>query len=183
MSLAVGARYARALAEIAFAPESKDDPDRLLQELRQFAAELKESRPLRDVLASPAVTRQKKQDLIEKLAERMELSNSTRNFLVVVSRRGRMGILSSIADAFQSAIDEHRGVAAAEVVSATDLDDAQRAGFEQRVAAITGKKARLTYRVDPAILGGAVLRVGSSVYDGSVAGKLNQMSATLAAGA
>jgi F-type H+-transporting ATPase subunit delta len=183
MSLAVGSRYARALAQVVFSERGAADPDVVLAEIRKFGEAMDTSRPLRDILASPAVARGKKRDLIEKLASQMGLSQTTRNFLIVVASHGRLQMLRSIGDAFQAAIDQQRGIAPAEVVSAVELTDEQRSEFEAQVASLTGKKARCAYRVDPAILGGAVLKIGSSVYDGSVAGQLQRLGAKLAVGA
>lgn len=183
MSLAVSSRYARALADVVFAEGSTMDPDTVLAELRSFAQSLAASRPLRDVLASPAVAVTRKHAVIEKLAAQMGVSRTTRNFLTVVCRHGRLGMLNRIAEAFQAVIDQRRGVAPAQLTFAVEPDEGQRAQFEAAVSGITGKKARLEYRVDPSILGGAILRIGSSVYDGSVAGQLQRIGAKLAAGA
>ena len=183
MSLAVSSRYARALSDVVFADGSGVDPDAVLGEVRGFSKTLDSSRALRDVLASPAVAMQRKRAVIDKLAAEMGLSKTTRNFLLVICRHGRFGMLDAIINAFQAAIDQRRGIAPAQITFAVEPDADQRAQFESTVSAITGKKARLEYRVDPAILGGAILRVGSSVYDGSVAGQLRRIGAKLAAGA
>jgi F-type H+-transporting ATPase subunit delta len=183
MSLAVSSRYARALSDVVFAEGSAADPDAVLAEIKAFASVLESSRALRDVLASPAVAFPAKRKVIEKLAAQMGLSTTTRNFLLVICRHGRFSMLHSIAEAFQAVIDQRRGIAPAKVTLAVEPDASERAQFEAAVSAITGKKARLDYRVDPAILGGAVLRIGSSVYDGSVAGQLRRIGAKLAAGA
>jgi F-type H+-transporting ATPase subunit delta len=183
MSLAVSSRYARALADAAFAEGATVDPDTVLAELRSFLKALESSRPLRDVLASPAVAFAAKRAVIDKLSAQMDLAAITRNFLLVICRHGRLGLLAAVAEAFQAVIDQRRGIAPAEVTIAVEPDAEQRAKFQEAVAAITGKKPRVDYRVDPAILGGAVLRIGSSVYDGSVAGQLRRIGAKLAAGA
>jgi F-type H+-transporting ATPase subunit delta len=171
------------LADVVFSERGAADPDAVLAEIRRFGEAMDISRPLRDILASPAVARVKKRDVIDKLADQMGLSQTTRNFLIVVASHGRLPMLRSIGDAFQAAIDKRRGVAPAEVISAIELTEDQRAKFEAQVASLSGKKARCTYRVDPAILGGAVLKLGSSVYDGSVAGQLQRLGAKLAVGA
>lgn len=183
MSLAVSSRYARALADVVFAEGSTTDPDAILGELRSFAQLLEASRPLREALSTPAIPMAKKKAVIERLAAQMGYSATTRNFLLVVCHHGRLGLLRRILEAFQAVIDQRRGVVPAELTFAVEPDESQRAQLEEAVSAITGKKARLEYRVDPAILGGAILRIGSSVYDGSVAGQLRRISAKLAAGA
>jgi F-type H+-transporting ATPase subunit delta len=134
-------------------------------------------------LASPAVAFAGKRAVIDRLTAELGLSTIARNFLLVICRHGRFGMLGAVADAFQAAIDQRRGIAPAEVTFAVEPDADQRERFQAAVTAIAGKKARLEYRVDPAILGGGILRIGSSVYDGSVAGQLRRMGAKLAAGA
>lgn len=183
MSLAVSSRYARALSDVVFGEGPAADPDAVLAEIKAFAGLLESSRALRDVLASPAVAFPAKRRVIEKLAAQMGASKTTRNFLLVICRHGRFNLLNSIAAAFQAVIDQRRGIAPAKVTLAVEPDTGQRAQFEAAVSAITRKKSRLDYQVDPAILGGAVLRIGSSVYDGSVEGQLRRIGAKLAAGA
>lgn len=183
MPLAANARYARALADVVFAERSAADPDRVLAELRSFARTLGSSPALRDVLASPAVSLERKRTVIESLAERLELAPVVQNFLLVTARHRRLGALNAIGDAFQMSIDQRRGVVPAEVTFALEPDADQRARVEARVSELTGKKPRCEYRVDPAILGGGILRIGSSVYDGSVDGQLRRIGAKLTAGA
>ncbi len=183
MSLAVSARYARAIADVAFESKSGESPDQLLSEVRSVVAELEASKPLREVLASPAVSHAKKRAVLQRLVELLKASGTTRKFLFVVSDHGRLDMLGVMAEAFQIEIDKRRGIVQADVVSAVELDGGQRSAFERQVEAIAGKKARVEFQVDPAVLGGAILKIGSVVYDGSVSGRLRQMSEQLAAGA
>lgn len=183
MSLAVGIRYARALADITFGGKSNVDPDQLTAEITKFLEEYEASRPLREVLATPAVSNSKKRAVISVLTERLGLSTITRNFLFVLIEHRRQGLLKTIRDAYIRLVDERRGVVQANVTSAVELSAEQRAAIETQLATNSGKRVRSEYQVDPKLLGGVVVRIGSQVYDGSVRGRLQALGAQLSVGA
>lgn len=182
MSLAVGIRYARALADITFGKKADVDPDKLTSEISAFLAEYEASPELREVLGTPAVPNSKKRTIVFLLADRLQLSKTTRNFLFVLVEHRRQGILKTIRDAYVRLVDERRDVVRADVVSAIELSNEQRSAIEQQLTANTGKQVRSEYKVDPQLLGGVVVRIGSQVYDGSVRGRLRSLSAQLSAG-
>ncbi len=181
MSLAVATRYAQALADIAFDPEPKISPADLERQVSEFLEEYKASLPLREVLASPAVAASKKRAVIDRIGQQLSFSKIATNFLYVVIDHHRAPMLRLIVDAFGREIDRRGGIERAEVISAVELNDQQKAQFEERAAEMTGKKVRCTFIVDPSVLGGAVLKVGSKVYDGSVRARLHEIGAKLAA--
>ncbi|HEX8871632.1 MAG TPA: ATP synthase F1 subunit delta [Candidatus Acidoferrum sp.] len=171
-------QYANALADIALEQGAGDAAQK---QLGDFAAAYAESAELRNLLANPAVTREAKHGVIEKLTARLGASRIIRNFLFVIVDNQRTMLLPEIVDSFAKVIRQRQGVAEAAVVSAAELDAAQKTQLQQTLERITGRKIQPKYSLDPALLGGAVVRIGDTIYDGSVRSRLNEMRARLAA--
>ena len=171
-------QYANALADVALAQGAADAA---LKQLNDVAAAFTASSELRNVLASPAVPREAKHGVIEKIAARAGAGKIIRNFLFVIADHQRTHILPEIVAAFEGVIRQRQGVAEAEISSAIELSAAQKKKFAQTLERITGKKIEAKYSLDPTLLGGAVVRVGDTIYDGSVRSSLNEMRARLAA--
>ena len=170
-------QYANALADVALA---QGGADAALKQFKDFCTAFSDSMELRNVLASPAVPREAKHGVIEKLAARLGAGKIVRNFLFVVADHRRMHMLPEIYAAFEEVIREREGVAEAEISSATDLSAAQKKRFSQILERLTGKKIQAKFSLNPDLLGGAVVRVGDTIYDGSVRNSLNEMRARLA---
>lgn len=170
-------QYANALADVAMAQGAADPA---LKQLRDFVAAFGESAELRNVLANPAVPRDEKHEVIEKIGARLGATKIIRNFLWVIVDHYRTHILPEILETFQEVIRQRQGIAEAEVSSAVELSAAQKKRFGQILERITGKKVEAKFSLDPALLGGAVVRVGDTIYDGSVRNSLNEMRARLA---
>ena len=179
MRSVVAVRYARALADAALAG-GIPDRDVLLQ-LRTFAQMVETSSELRHVLLSPAVSPARKRAVVAKLAPSIPVSAVVRNFLFVAIDRRRADILSDIADAFETVIDERAGLVRAQVQSAAPLGEPQRAAIQQELSRVSGKQVRCEFEVDPALIGGVVARIGSTLYDGSVRTQLESLRERLAA--
>jgi F-type H+-transporting ATPase subunit delta len=171
-------QYANALADVALA---QDVADAALKQLRDFCTAFADSTELRNVLASPAVPREARHGVIEKIAARLGADKIVCNFLFVVADHHRMHILPEIYAAFEQVVRERQGVAEAEISSATELSTAQKKRFSQILERLTGKKIQAKFLLNPDLLGGAVVRVGDTIYDGSVRNSLNEMRARLAA--
>jgi len=181
MALAVANRYARALADIAFTPSSGLDPATATAQLRAFARLPREHADLRNVLLSPAVTASRKHAVVARLGEPMGLHRLVRNFLYVLVDHRRVGMLEEIVGAFEAAVDERMGRVRAQVVSAAVLPVTEQLQIEQQLGAMTGKQVRCDFEVNPDLLGGVSVRLGSTIYDGSVRGRLNALQRRLAA--
>jgi F-type H+-transporting ATPase subunit delta len=177
----VSARYARALVDVVAGPASKVDPAQVLSQLRAVQELIHDSPILQNALASPAVAPSRKRAVMRRLLEPMNVAENVRNFIYVVIDHRRGHELPSIVDAFETLLDEHLGFVAAEVRSATPLSDAQRTQLEAQVSRLAGKKAKLKFSSDPALIGGVVAHVGSTVYDGSVRGQLERLRTKLGA--
>jgi F-type H+-transporting ATPase subunit delta len=171
-------QYATALADIAL-EQGAADP--VKKQLEDFGAAYAESAELRNVLANPAVEITAKHGVIEKLAARLGASRIVRNFLFVVVDNQRTHLLPEILQSFEEVIRQRQGAAEAEVTSAAELTAPQKTQLQQTLERLTGKKIQAKYSLDAALLGGAVVRIGDTIYDGSVRNRLNQMRARLAA--
>lgn len=172
MSLAVANRYSRALAEVVFAPNSGVTAEQVLAEVGALAATVKSSPELSAVLRSPAVSNAQKRGLLGKICEKLGASKTVRNLAYVVADHNRSNILGEIRQSFEALVDERRGMARAEIRVASEPSAEQKQALEAALGRLTGKQVVAAYTVDEALIGGAMARVGSTVYDGSVRGQL-----------
>lgn len=170
---AVTGRYARALAEVT--AEHKLLPDKMVAELEQMAALVDESAELRNVLANPAVEHRQKISLLDAIVKRMGADRLMRNFVAVLIDHKRIAQIGEIAAQFKQDLDARMGIADARISSARKLSDSERKSLEKQLAEITGKTVRATYAEEAGLLGGAVVRIGSTIYDGSVRGRLQKI--------
>ncbi len=170
---AVTSRYARALADVVL--ESKLDAARAVADVRTMAGVVGASAELRNVWESPAVPAEQKLRLLDAIVAKTGVSRPVRNFIAVVMDHHRLAALGEIARQFETEMDQRLGFAEAEVTTARELDAAEKAELEGRLAVVTGRKVRATYGQDPALLGGAIIKVGSTIYDGSVRGQLQRL--------
>ena len=179
MLSAVSTRYARALVDVVTGRNSGIEAQQAKDQLGQVAAMISASDDLRGAFLSPAVSPSRKRAVIAKLTGPMEIHNKIRNFLYVVIDHRRVHELPSIVEAFGVLLDEHLGFVRADVTSAKPLTESQQAALEVQLTRMAGKKAKLKFSTDPALVAGVVARVGSKVYDGSVKGQLERLRATL----
>lgn len=172
MSEAVASRYAAALAGAAL-DENNAGPVR--SDLGAFVEAFEESTELRNVLESPAVPPELKRKIVEELAKRMNLAAAVRNFIFLLIDHNRTGMLREIQQAFHEALNARLGIADAEVMSARALGADERRELTAALERRTGKKIEARFREDASLVGGAVVRVGSVVYDGSVREQLGRL--------
>jgi len=170
-------RYANALADIALAQGAAEPTSK---QLHEFGAAFTQSAELRTFLASPAVSVAAKHAVIEKIAGRVGASKIIRNFLFVLADHRRTNLIPEVIAAFHEVIRQRQGIAEAEISSAIELSAAQKKGMATTLASLTGKKIEAKYALDPALLGGAVVRIGDTIYDGSLRSRLNEMRMRLA---
>ncbi|HTT65674.1 MAG TPA: ATP synthase F1 subunit delta [Bryobacteraceae bacterium] len=178
---ALASRYASALVDVATAPKSPVDPHQLLMELRGFAEVLAGSAELRTALTSPSVPPARKRAVVGAIGATLGVSRLARNFLFVLTDHRRLTMLTEVLDAFDLLSDERLGLTRAAVTSARELVQTQRDAVAQGFERLTGKKVRMRFAVDRDLLGGLVVRIGSTVYDGSVRGQLRALGKRLAA--
>jgi F-type H+-transporting ATPase subunit delta len=171
-------QYANALADIVL-QQGAAEPAR--KQLADFEAAYAESPELRNFLASPAVTRQEKHAVIEKLVARLGASRIIRNFLFVIVDNQRTHLLPQIAESFERVLMQRQGLAEADVVSAVELNNAQKSSLLKTLERLTGKKIQAKYALEPGLVAGAVVRIGDTIYDGSLRKRLNLLRAQLSA--
>jgi F-type H+-transporting ATPase subunit delta len=176
---AVAARYANALADVVTASTSPLSPQQAVDELRTFEATLRGSTELQNALITPAVAGSRKKAVVARIADLLKLSPVSRNFLFVLVDRRRIASLSEIIQDFEAVVDARLGFARAEVTSARELSEGQRGELNSKLERLTGKRIRMRFTVDQALIGGAVARIGSTVYDGSVRGQLASLERRL----
>jgi F-type H+-transporting ATPase subunit delta len=178
---AVAARYANALADVVTAGTSPLGAQDAVAELRSFEGVLKESVELQNALATPTVPASRKKAVVGRLADTLKLSRISRNFLFVLVDHRRISSLSDVIDTFELIVDERLGYARAEVSSASELSDPLRSSLNAELERLTGKRIRMRFAVDESLIGGVVARIGSTVYDGSVRGRLASLERRLVA--
>lgn len=165
--------YARAFADVVVG--GKLDPARLMQELRDLEAMLRASESLRRVLENPSIPGEQKRAVVDAIAKKQGMSRPVRNFILVVTEHRRLPLFSDILREVEQVLNDRLGIADAEVVSARELEDSERRLLENEIARLTGKSVRARYERDSSLLGGAVVKVGSTIYDGSVKGQLERI--------
>ena len=175
----VASRYGRALADVVVS--ANVDGATVLAALRQVEGVIEGSHELRAALQSPAVSPARKRAVMQKVIAPMGLPDKVRNFVDVLIDHRRTKELPQIVDAFEQLLDERLGYVAADVRSAKELTSDQKSAIETQVSKLAGKKAKLKFSTDPALIGGVVARVGSTVYDGSVRGQLDRLKTKLSA--
>jgi F-type H+-transporting ATPase subunit delta len=176
---AVATRYAKALADVTTAAGASLRPEDALSQLRAFGAALAASHELQNALTTPAVPASRKRAVVGRIAELLKLSPIARNFLFVLIDHRRIALLDAILHSFELIVDERLGFARAEVSSPRELTEGQRGAINGQLERLTGKRIRMRFAVDPALIGGVVARIGSTVYDGSVRGQLQTLGRRL----
>jgi F-type H+-transporting ATPase subunit delta len=176
----VDSRYARAFASVVAA--QKIDSKAAEAQLQDFAATLESSAELREILQDPSITEDQKLGVLDGIAKRIGMFPAVRNFVAVITHHSRLHEIGTILAAYHALADEAADVLEVEIASAHPLDSGTRALLEQQIAKLSeGQRVKAEYRVDSSLLGGAVVRIGSTVYDGSVRGQLQQLKQTMIA--
>src|SRR6202035_5538091 len=169
----VASTYARAFADVVLSAHL--DADRSIAELRTIASLLAESAELRRVWENSAIPADQKRRVLDVIVKRDEISKQVRNVVAVLIDHRRIHFLEPIIGQLEKELDARLGFAEAQIISARELGDAEKREFEAQVGKLTGKKVRAHYGQDASLLGGAVVRVGSTIYDGSVKGQLERL--------
>ena len=172
MSLrAIARRYASALADVAIAI---GDEREIQEELNSWESMIASSNELRQVVDSPTITLDEKRRILNRLIERVKPRPTTANFIQVLLQNHRLGQLAAINRRFAQVLDERSGIVAATVTTARPVDGISQDTLRENLAALTGKKVRLSFETDEELIGGLVTRIGSTIYDGSVRNQLQQ---------
>lgn len=165
--------YARAFADVVMA--NRLDAARTLREAEQIAALVRENKILREVWENPSIPAEQKRAVLDSIVERIGSSRPVRNFVAVLIDKGRIRFLGEIVAQFAEEVNRRLGFADAEITTARSLSSEETRALESQLARVTGKRIRARYHEDQKILGGAIARVGSTIYDGSVKGQLERI--------
>ena len=180
MAAAFAARYARAFADVA--ASARLDTAALDRQFQDFLATWDGSAELRELFMNPAVPATQKVSILDKLNAKMGLRRELRNLLAVLINNDRIGDVHEVATAWRVEMQERLGIRQAEIVTARELSEGERAELVAGVGRLAGARIEPTFKLDKSIIGGAVVRVGSTVWDGSVRGRLERLKETLIAG-
>jgi F-type H+-transporting ATPase subunit delta len=178
-SRASGTRYARALFDVAL---KEGDIEQAGRDLAGFAALVAGNAALTRVLSNPVIPAARKRAVVDQLlAKAGSVSPIVVKLLGLLADRDRLGLLPDIAAAYRNRLMEHAKIVRAEVVTAVPIPADRLAALQRGLAGATGRDVHLEARVDPSIIGGAITRIGSTVYDGSVTRQLEKMRDALTA--
>lgn len=169
--------YARAIMDAAGTPAKANE---VRGELMSLAAALRTSQELRDFYANPAVELERKLTVTQQLARKAKLSELAAKVAEVLVRNHRINDLGAILEALAAYVNNALGVAVAEVRSAKSLGPDEIRDLADTLSKRVGKKVELDIRTDPKLLGGFVVKIGSEIWDASVAGKINKFRESLA---
>ena len=175
----VASTYARAFADVVMSAHL--DANRAVGGLREIVRLLDESADLRRVWENPAVPAEQKRHLLDAIVQREGIERQVRNLIAVLIDHRRMPFLPRIIEQLEKELDARLGFAEAQISSARELSDVEKRTLESQMEKTTGKKVRARYALDSSLLGGAVVRVGSTIYDGSVKGQLERIREAISA--
>jgi len=170
-------RYARAFADVA--ESAHLNAAAAQQQIRDFADTLAGSHELRELLENPSIELAKKLKVLDAIAARMKLFPQVRNLIAVILEHHRLSELEEILTAYRDLADEHAGAVEARITSARPMNAVDRAQLEAQIAKLAGARVNASYAEDASLLGGAVVEIGSTVYDGSVRAQLQQLKQKL----
>ncbi|MBI1746286.1 MAG: ATP synthase F1 subunit delta [Acidobacteria bacterium] len=178
LSKSIATRYARALVDVAL---ERNAQDRILVELEEFQSLLEKQHELRDVLENPALPVLIRVNILREVLRRGQIDRGTENFLLFLLSKNRQRYLREVLQAFMEQLDLRLGIISADVATAFELSIPQREQLRMRLAAMTGRKVKLNFVIDRAIIGGVVVKIGSTIYDGSVKMQLHLLRQCMAA--
>lgn len=173
---AISQRYAAALADVAF---ERKDAAKIRQDLSDLAQALAESSNLCNVLANPSVSIDAKKSVAAKITEKMGTHTEVRNFVFLLIDHGRTGIVHEIRQSFESEMNRRAGIVDALIASAHELSASEKSQLIQALERVTGKKVHAQYELNPELIGGTTVRIGSTIYNASVREQLDRLRAEL----
>jgi F-type H+-transporting ATPase subunit delta len=174
------ARYAEAFTDVV--TDAKLDTAAIDRQFSDFLATWEGSSELRTFFVNPAVPAPQKIAILDKLNARLGMQKELRNLVAVLTQNDRIGHVVEVAAAYRRILQRQLGIRPAEIVTARELSAGERSSLVAELAKLAGAKIDPSFKLDSSILGGAVVRIGSTVYDGSVRGRLNRLKEALTAG-
>jgi F-type H+-transporting ATPase subunit delta len=172
-------RYASAFLDVVTAVRL--DAAAIDRQLADFLATWNASADLREFFANPAIPALQKVSFLDKLNAKMGLQKELRNLLAVLIDNGRIASIAEVAAAYRKLLQDQLGIRQAEITTARELDSQEREALLASVGKLAGARIEASFKLDKSILGGTVVRIGSTVYDGSVRGRLDRLKEALTA--
>src|SRR5579863_5074481 len=180
MAATFASRYARAFADVVASAHL--DATALDRQLSDFLGTWDGSADLRDVFLNPAIPTTQKIAVLDKMNARLGMQKEMRNLLAVLIHNDRIGDVHEVATAWRAEMQERLGIRQAEIVTARELNPQEQAELVAGVGKLAGSRIEPTFKLDASIIGGTVVRIGSTVYDGSVRGRLERLKEALVSG-
>jgi F-type H+-transporting ATPase subunit delta len=174
------ARYARAFLDVV--TDAKLDAVAIDGQLTDFLATWNGSKELREFFLNPAILSIQKVGFLDTLNKKLKLRKELRNLLAVLINNDRIGQVDEVAAVYRKLLQDQLGIRQAEIVTAREISASERDALMAEVGKLAGARIDASFRLDAAILGGTVVRIGSTVYDGSARGRLDRLKEALTAG-
>ena len=173
-------RYATAFLQVVTA--AKLDTAAIDRQFNDFLATWDGSEELRTFFENPAIPSVQKVAILDKLNAKLKLQKELRNLIAVLIDNDRIGHVAEVAATYRQLLQEQLGIKSVEISTARELSDDEREELVAEVAKLAGAKVDASFKLDPKMIGGAVVRIGSTVYDGSVRGRLERLKEVLTSG-
>ncbi|MGD0913113.1 MAG: ATP synthase F1 subunit delta [Terracidiphilus sp.] len=173
-------RYATAFLQVVTA--AKLDTAAIDRQLNDFLGTWDGSVELRTFFENPAIPAVQKVAILDKLNAKLKLQKELRNLIAVLINNDRIGHVAEVAASYRQLLQQQEGIKPAEISTARELSDVERAELVAEVSKLAGAKIDASFKLDAKMIGGAVVRIGSTVYDGSVRGRLERLKEVLTAG-
>ena len=170
-------RYASAFLDVV--TDAKLDTKAIDRQLNDFLATWEGSRELREFFVNPSIAAVQKVAILDKLNAKLGMMKQLRNLMAVLIDNGRIGQVAEVAAAYHTLWQQKMGIKPAEIVTARELGKEERDALVAEVGKLAGGRIEATFKQDKSILGGTVVRIGSTVYDGSLRGRLERLKEVL----
>ncbi len=168
----VARRYANALADVVI---KTSETDSVRTELKTWEQMINANDDLQTAFRNPSISHDNKEKVLENLIEKTKPTKTTANFLRILLRNNRLTEIGEINEKFSSVLEERSGAVSAQIISARSLSEAEKAEMQTNLSNLTGKTVSLNFATDETLIGGVVTRIGSTVYDGSVKTRLEEL--------
>ena len=170
----IARRYAKALAEVL--PDEK--LEKVLQELKTLVS-LFDDKAIK-YFKSPIIPVEKKKALLEEVLKKVEVSQELKKLLELMAQRNRLGLLRELLQEFEQFVNERLGIVKAEIISAMELDEEVLKKIKEKIEQLFGKKAEVSVKLDPSLIGGFVVKVADKVLDASIKHQLEELKKAIA---
>lgn len=171
------ARYASAFLQVV--TSAKLDTAAIDRQLADFLATWDASAALREFFVNPVLPAVEKVKFLDRLNLKLGMHKELRNLLAVLIDNDRIGAVREVAEAYRRQLQEQLGIRQAEIATARELSEKERGALVAEIVKLAGARVEASFKLDPSLLGGTVVRIGSTVYDGSVRGRLDRLKEVL----